>query len=202
MSKSIFSSTDTNKTLFSGSEGIITTTETSMDDEISLINKLLTSYLAVKIQNVVTYYYNGDFEMVLQLLTKDNLVYYLTLLESYKKSSITYTAYEKVRLLLKLYLHGLIKCIDQYLELVNADSKILQLEERVSILDNMDKLKEYIDGLNSTVNLFRNIPPATVTKAQILPEHVTYLKKYGYPVGGIFDVKLLKDIIIQQNLQT
>ena len=157
---------------------------------------MLTSNFAVNIQNVIKYYYNGDFVKVLQLLSKQNLLSYSTLLESYKKSSISYPTYEGVRLVLKLYLQGLTKSLDQYLELENSKGKVTLLEERCTILDNMDKLQEYINGLNRTVNLFRSIEPVSVIEAKVLPEHAIYLRKYGYPVGGIFDVKLLNDIIL------
>jgi hypothetical protein len=191
MSKSLFTNNN--------SKAIVTARTTisrsSTGDELEKIKNLLTSNFAINIQNVIRFYYDGNFVKVLELLSKENLTNYSRLLESYKKSSISYPAYESVRLVLKLYLQGLTKSLDQYLELVNSQSKVSALEERTAILDNMEKLQEYINGLNRTVNLFRNIPPVAVVEAKILPEHATYIRKYGYPVGGIFDVKLLNEII-------
>lgn len=191
MSKSLFTNNN--------SKAIVTARTTisksSTGDELGQIKNLLTSNFAINIQNVIRFYYDGNFVKVLELLSKENLTNYSRLLESYKKSSISYPAYESVRLVLKLYLQGLTKSLDQYLELVNSQSKVSALEERTAILDNMEKLQEYINGLNRTVNLFRNIPPVAVVEAKILPEHATYIRKYGYPVGGIFDVKLLNEII-------
>lgn len=193
MSKSLFTNNN--------SKAIVTARTTisksSTGDELGQIKNLLTSNFAINIQNVIRFYYDGNFVKVLELLSKENLTNYSRLLESYKKSSISYPAYESVRLVLKLYLQGLTKSLDQYLELVNSQSKVSALEERTAILDNMEKLQEYINGLNRTVNLFRNIPPVAVVEAKILPEHATYIRKYGYPVGGIFDVKLLNEIIAQ-----
>jgi hypothetical protein len=195
MSKSLFTNNN--------SKAIVTARTTisrsSTGDELGQIKNLLTSNFAISIQNVIRFYYDGNFVKVLELLSKENLTTYSRLLESYKKSSISYPAYESVRTVLKLYLQGLTKSLDQYLELVNSQSKVSALEERTAILDNMDKLQEYINGLNRTVNLFRNIPPVAVVEAKILPEHATYIRKYGYPVGGIFDVKLLNEIIAQQS---
>ena len=200
MSKSIFTNSNSNKSIVISTRGIVTskiaTSTSTSNDEIVQIKKMLTSNFAVNIQNVIKYYYNGDFVKVLQLLSKQNLLSYSTLLESYKKSSISYPTYEGVRLVLKLYLQGLTKSLDQYLELENSKGKVTLLEERCTILDNMDKLQEYINGLNRTVNLFRSIEPVSVIEAKVLPEHAIYLRKYGYPVGGIFDVKLLNDIIL------
>jgi hypothetical protein len=195
MSKSLFTNNN--------SKAIVTARTTisksSTSDELGQIKNLLTSSFAISIQNVIRFYYAGNFVKVLELLNKQNLENYSRLLESYKKSSISYPAYESVRLVLKLYLQGLTKSLDQYLELENSKATITVLEERTAILDNMDKLKEYINGLNRTVNLFGSIAPVTVAKAQVLPEHATYIRMYGYPVGGIFDVKLMNDIIAKQS---
>lgn len=168
-------------------------------DELVEIKKLLKSKFAVDIQNVINQYYLGNFNEVLKLLTKETMVYFSNLLYSYRKDSNIYPTYEKVRLLLKLYLNGLTKCITQYLEIENIKITLSKCKERCKILDNMEKLQEYINGLNRTVNLFNSIPPINVVEAKILLEHATYLRLYGYPIGGIFDTKLLNDIITEQN---
>ena len=55
---------------------------------------------------------------------------------------------------------------------------------------------EYIDKLNSTMSLFKTVP-VSVAEVKILPEHATYLRMYGYPVGGIFDPELLNAIKLE-----
>jgi len=164
--------------------------------ELILIKNLLNSKFAIDIQNVIKYYYSGDFNEVLHLLSKEKLQNLTNLLYSYKKSSVQYPTYEKVRLLLKLYLEGLTKCITQFLELVDMKIVLTKCEERCQILDNMEKLQEYIDKLNRTVNLFDSAP-VNVIEAKILPEHAAYLRMYGYPVGGIFDAELLNAIKLE-----
>lgn len=124
--------------------------------ELILIKNLLNSKFAIDIQNVIKYYYSGDFNEVLQLLSKEKLQNLTNLLYSYKKSSVQYPTYEKVRLLLKLYLEGLTKCITQFLELGDMKIVLTKCEERCQILDNMEKLQEYIDKLNRNVNLFNS----------------------------------------------
>lgn len=167
-------------------------------DELAEIRKLLKTNFAIFIQNVINHYYLGQFEEMLKLLTKPKLIELTKLLYSYRKNPIIYPTYEKVRALLKLYLEGLTKSITQFLDLENLKESLKKCKERSSILDDMKKLKEYIDGLNKTMNLFA--PPAVhVVAAQILPEHATYLRMYGYPVGGIFDPEKLNEIISKQN---
>ena len=164
--------------------------------ELNLIKNLLKSEFAIDIQKVIKYYYNGNFSEVLRILSKERLQYLSNLLHSYKKSSIEYPTYEKVRLLLKLYLEGLTKCIEQFLDIVNIKIALSDCKERCKILDDMKKLQEYIDKLNSTMSLF-NTAPVCVAEVKILPEHATYLRMYGYPVGGIFDPELLNAIKLE-----
>ena len=193
MSKSMFS----NVNLKNHSLIVNNNVEKTNCIELNLIKKLLDSEFAIYIQNVIKHYYTGDFNKVLKLLTKEKLQYLSNLLYLYKKSSIQYPTYEKVRLLLKLYLEGLTKCIMQFLELGDIKIALSKCEERCKILDNMEKLQEYIDELNRTVSLFNCPAPVAIIEAKILPEHATYLRMYGYPVGGIFDVELLNDIKLQ-----
>jgi hypothetical protein len=166
-------------------------------DELAEIRKLLNTKFVGFIQNVINHYYLGQFEEMLKLLTKPKLIELTRLVHSYRKNPKIYPTYEKVRALLKLYLEGLTKSITQFLDIVNLKEALKKCEERCSILDDMKKLKEYIDGLNKTINLFAP-PPVHVVEAKILPEHATYLRMYGYPVGGIFDPEKLNDIISKQ----
>ena len=188
------------KSIFANS---ILTKKTPIDriivDELAEIRKLLKTKFVGFIQNVINHYYLGQFEEMLRLLTKPKLIDLARLIYLYRKNPIIYPTYERVRALLKLYLEGLTKSITQYLDVLNIEDALKKCEERCSILDDMKKLKEYIDGLNRTINLF-NPPPVHVVAAQILPEHATYLRMYGYPVGGIFDPEKLNDIIKNQNL--
>lgn len=201
MSKTIFTNVKTTpKTIFTSSSSIITSSSSIITplnsiDELVLIQKLLNSRFVIDIKTVIRYYYNGNFKKVLELLTKEKLINYLTILYSYKKNPKIYPTYENVRLIFKLYLEGLIKCITQYLELENIKIELIKCREREHILDDIEKLQEYIDGLNRTINVFQNLEPVSIAEAKILPEHAAYIRLYGYPVGGIFDPQLLKDII-------
>ena len=69
------------------------------------------------------------------------------------------------------------------------------MTEKASILNDIDKLKEYINGLRGTMYLLPDLnikaPLATVKR-----EYVEYIKLYGYPSGGIFDMDRLAAILI------
>jgi hypothetical protein len=193
MSKSIFTNSAlTQKTVFEH------LTTTILNDELFQIKKLLQTPVAVYIQMTINKYYLGDFEKLLELLPKEKLESLMEVLYSYRKNAKKYPIYEKVRSLLKLYLEGLIKCITQYLDMLNLESKLQECEERCSILDDMKKLQEYIDQIQKAMRIF-NPPAQEVVCATIKQEHATYLRMYGYPVGGIFDVEKLNNIILNQN---
>jgi hypothetical protein len=167
-------------------------------DELIQIKRLLNSPVAIYIETTIYEYYLGNFEKVLALLPKQKVESLLQTLYSYRRNSKQYPTYENVRYLLKLYLEGLIKCITQYLDMLNLTSKLEECEERSGILDDMKKLQEYIEQLQKSMRIF-NPPPQNITRASVLPEHATYLRMYGYPVGGIFDVEKLNNIILTQN---
>jgi len=163
-------------------------------EELVLIQKLLNSKFAVDIKKAINYYYVGNFNEMIKLLTTDKLNYYSKMLYSYKKSPIVYPIYENVRSLLKLYLEGMTKCITQFLDLQNVKDELIKITEKAQILDNKDKLKTYLDGLKRTMSLFKPSDPIPIVEAKISEEHATYIKLYGYPVYGIFDPQLLHDI--------
>lgn len=180
------------------SKSVFNNLRTNMEmEEFAQIKKLLKSPVAIYIQNTITQYNLGNFENVLKLLPKDKVEFLLQTLYSYKKNAKQYPTYENVRSLLKLYLEGLIKCITQYLELLNVNFKLQESKERNTILDDMKKLQDYIDNLQKSMRVF-NPPPQNVLRATILPEHATYLRMYGYPPGGLFDAEKLRYIILNQ----
>lgn len=193
MSKSIFiNSILTKKTLFDH------LTEDMGSGEFPLIKKLLETPLVGYVQTTINEYYLGNFDKLLTLLPKEKLEDLMRVLHSYKKNAKKFPIYEKMRSLLKLYLEGLIKCVTQYLELLNLKSQLDHCEERCGILDDIKKLQEYIEELQRGMRIF-NPPPQNVVCAVVKQEHATYLRMYGYPVGGIFDVEKLNNIILNQN---
>ena len=75
------------------------------------------------------------------------------------------------------------------------------MSEKASILDDMVKLREYINSLKKNMSIFPNIE-VTVVKAQIKPEYLEYIKLYGYPENSIFDMDKLGAILISMELDS
>jgi hypothetical protein len=194
--KTIFSSNTQNmyqKTLF------LTDTNTSQTNVVVIdenIYKVLADYSAV-IQNLLFNFSLGNFNQVKNILT---LRYYQYL--SVKLAQITfidYPIYEQLRLSTKYSLQGLYKGIQQYNVLVNTQNNLVTMTEKASILDDMTKLKNYISSLKKNVALFPDMN-ITVARATIKPEYAEYIRLYGYPSNGIFDMDKLGLILIAMDL--
>jgi len=86
--------------------------------------------------------------------------------------------------------------VDLYIKLQNAKENLTYLSDRVSILDDREKLQKYIDDLNNKthLSLFPDIniqaPMLTIKK-----EYDIYINLYGFPPGGVFNADLLGEIM-------
>lgn len=194
--KTIFSSNTQNvyqKTLF------ITTTATTGTNIVVTdenIYKVLADY-SVIIQKLLFDFSLGNFNQVTTILT---LRYYQYL--SVKLSQITFTdypIYEQLRLSTKYSLQGLYKGIQQYNVLKSTQTNLQIMTEKASILDDMTKLKNYISSLKKNVALFPDMN-ITVARATIKEEYAEYIRLYGYPSNGIFDMDKLGLILIAMDL--
>ena len=63
----------------------------------------------------------------------------------------------------------------------------------------MQKLRDYVNNLKKNVSIFPEMN-VTIIRAEIKPEYAEYIKLYGYPQGGIFDMDRLADILINMEL--
>ena len=109
--------------------------------------------------------------------------------------------YEIMRVLLSKTLDGMNQSIKQYLELVETLSKLERCNQTKSILDDPEKLKEYIDQLKGRRYLF-DVEPITMVKTILKPQYAAYIKLYGLPSGGVFESDKMGDILykLQNNL--
>jgi hypothetical protein len=107
-----------------------------------------------------------------------------------------YLYYEIVRLLFSKTLDGLMQSINQYITLLDTTGKLEQCKVYSEILNDPERLKEYLDKLRNQKYLF-NVEPVTMIETVIKREYLEYIKLYGFPEGGIFKGDLLADIIIR-----
>jgi hypothetical protein len=185
----------TEKNLFINNEPTTTTTNIviNIDEDIY---KTLATY-SETVQNLLLQFSLGNFKQVSTIL---NRKYYQYL--SVKLANITYIdypIYEQLRQSIKKSLQGLYKAIEQYNVLANTKEILKTTQERASILDDMQKLRDYVNNLKKNVSIFPEMN-VTIIRAEIKPEYAEYIKLYGYPQGGIFDMDRLADILINMEL--
>ena len=177
---------------------IITTTKPQIKVENEDIYKVLSDY-SIIIQNLLYQFSLGKFKEVSKIL---NRKYYQYL--SVKLSKITYIdypIYEQLRRSIRYSLEGLYKSIDQYNKLTSTETILKTTKEKADILDDMAKLKQYITGLKKQVSVFPDMN-ITIIRAEIKQEYAEYIRLYGYPQGGIFDMDKLGEILITMDLNS
>merc|ERR1711991_751937 len=169
------------------------TTGTPGDTAFAYVILLKYSELAkiVKTINNLMYQFSlGNFDYVVANFTQ--VVYYNLSQELYKirEDANTYPDYETMRTNVVRSLEGLYKSVLLYKE---HSSTLLQLEaqtEKASILDDMNKLREYIKGLQGSISLFPDMYVTSIA-ATLKPEIAIYIQLYGFPEGGVFESEKL-----------
>lgn len=182
--KSIYLTNKTNTT----KQNIIVTDEN--------IYKVLADY-SVIIQKLLFEFSIGNFNYTASILTNR---YYNYL--SVKLSQIIYPdypIYEQLRITVKYALQGLYRAIQQYAILTDKKLQLKTVLEKASILDDMKKLKAYVDGLKGSTQLLPDLF-ITAPLARIKPEYAEYIKLYGFPPNGVFDMDKLGAILISMEL--
>jgi len=66
-----------------------------------------------------------------------------------------------------------------------------QLRDRANILDDMERLKEYLEQLSSQAMALLGSHDITMSSANVNEEYILYIKEYGYPLNGVFDPEKL-----------
>jgi hypothetical protein len=116
-------------------------------------------------------------------------------LNAIRQNAKNYPQYETIRISTTRALSGLYQGVLQYGVLANTEANLKTVTERASILDDVEKLKKYIDSLLGS----RSILPdskVTIIKAEIKPEFVEYINLYGFPEGGVFEPDKLATALI------
>jgi hypothetical protein len=153
------------------------------------------------IQKLYQLFSDGKFFEVASLLTQpvyESLSRDFRLLEV---DEIKYPEYENIRLSELRSLQGLYQGVRQYAILVNTENALTTAEECCATLRDPQKLKDYLDMMQRNRRVFPD-SSITVTKATLKPQYAEYIRLYGYPPGGIFDMDKLSDILISMKIST
>ena len=142
------------------------------------------------INNLMYQFSLGNYDYVIANFT--SVVYYNLSQELYKikEDSTAYPDYEEMRVNVVRGLEGLNKSVLLYKE---HSSTLLQLEsqtQKANILDDMDRLRDYIRGLHGSISLFPDMYVTSIA-ATLKPEIAIYIQLYGFPEGGVFEADKL-----------
>lgn len=154
--------------------------------------KQLYNTVGVQLKDLLTNYSLGRFRELADTLTIDRFNQFSTTIASQSKPTAVY--YELTRLLFSKTLDGLMQCVLQYTDLLDTALKLEKCQEKSSILDDNNKLRDYINKLQQQRYLF-DVKPLTIIETTIKPEYAEYIKLYGFPENCVFDSNLLADII-------
>ena len=169
-------------------------------ENIQIKDEVLTYYnylakITLTINILMIYFSNAQYEELSLLFTID---LYNKL--SVELNNIKYEQdinYENIRKSILLSIQGLQQTKTLYTNLVSLEQNNQWLMEQNSILHDTTKLNQYIQELLSERSLF---PPQSFTliAATLRPEYTEYIRLYGFPESGIFDMDKLA--VILQNI--
>ena len=125
------------------------------------------------------------------ILTREK---YNTLAEQLLALSKTNTVYEQIRKTIARALEGLYQGVLQHILLINTEYKLIIASEKASILDDMCKLREYLEHMKESLCILPDSEVSIVTAA-VKPEYLKYIQLHGYPEGGVFEVDKLAEIL-------
>lgn len=142
-------------------------------------------------------YKKGNFVTVGNILTQKVYNRYAIELNNLRENRQKFREYETMRVNCIDSLHGMYQAVQQQAIKVDLEHALENAREAEEILEDPKRLQRYIDKLNRQVAVF---PDANVTimAATLKPEYNEYIRIYGYPEGGVFDMDLLAEILKKQ----
>jgi hypothetical protein len=145
---------------------------------------------AKTVQALLDQYAAGNILLVANMLSLT--VYNQMSIDLYNlaQNPTTYPDYEILRTSITSSLSGLYQSILQHQNLVDLESQLTSAEKCCDILKDPVKLQDYINNLRRT----KSILPSTVVTmptVSIKPQYAEYIRLYGYPDGGVFNMDRL-----------
>ena len=136
----------------------------------------------------------GKFDAITKFLTLDKYNSLGLLFNSLQKNAFKFADYEKIRVNITKTLQGLMQTIQMYISLLNTQTALKNSQETASILTDMTKLQNYLNSLKGARQLFPD-SNVQIIAATIKPQYAEYIKRYGYPEGGIFNADQMANCV-------
>jgi hypothetical protein len=177
----------------SGQNGVFVTADKNNQLILNYYSKL--SNIITVINTLLVEFAQGKFDLVTGVLTLELYNNLALQLSSIKQNGKIYPDYENIRISTTRALAGLYQGIQQYILLQNTSASLTTYKQKASILDDKNKLQEYINSLLGSRSIFPD-SKVTIIKADIKPEYVEYIQMFGFPEGSVFDMDKLATAII------
>ena len=186
---------------FTGS-GVSDDTDTivELNKNLGMFQNLHDNVIEVLKQSLI-YFKGGDFNNLNTLFTTDqynrlssnliNNTLLRTVSEDYQYNPSLFTFYREA---FHRVLEGLQKSIFQNEELTTTQSQLVTAQEKAAILDDMAKLREYLENKQSQI-FFADVSTQLTTMAVLKPQYQRYIDLYGMPDGLIFESQKMAEII-------
>ena len=143
-------------------------------------------------------YSTGNYSDVAQQLTFKEFESLAFKIYSHKTLSKQCKYFEKYRVLFTYILSGIQQSVYQYINLTETLAELEQCKELAAILDDNEKLKEYLESKKKNFSIFPN-QSITIIKALLPPEYEIYIELYGLPNNGLFEPDKLAAIALELN---
>ena len=147
------------------------------------------------VENIFYDYSTGNIDDVAELL--DHEYYEALAILMYNERVPNQEYYEGIRKLFTRAIEGLYKSVLQNKKYKNVLFQLEQCQEKISILDDTEKLNEYIKELNEERRRTMSVLPEASISASLpslKPKYAIYLKRYGFPECGVFEADKLAAI--------
>ena len=147
-----------------------------------------------ELNDIVSLFYESDYDKLSELITFDKITSLKLDLFNYKKSINNKIYLREIEFWINL-LDVLYSNLKIYLDKKQIMIELEYYKEKSSILDNPDKLKQYIAELNKMSELtIVNVKVKPKSVLSIDPVYYEYHKLYGLPINGIYIIDLLEKI--------
>ena len=116
--------------------------------------------------------------------------------ENKKKEKIS--CYEKFRINIVRSLEALMKAVDIYNDLNTYKKTLESYNGAIEAYNNMNALADrynYLKKMSETAMSFFDDVNASIPLLTLKPEYAEYIKKYGFPEGGIFESDKMAEIL-------
>ena len=132
----------------------------------------------------------GEFEVLVGVFTSEMYDRLAQDLYDLQRDPSKYPEYEILRKSATHSLEGLQQGLLQYAVLKNTEAELVVARKAEEILHNMDKLKAYIQSILGSRSIFSKKNVRSI-RAEMKPEYTEYVRLYGFPRGGVFEMDKL-----------